>query len=77
MNLTKEEKDIILGHLVMSELYAQRDIKSFEFALEDERRQSKHDILYNKRHLKLNKKYLITLQSLIKKFNCSETQNEK
>jgi hypothetical protein len=61
----------------MSELCAQRDIKSFESALEDERRQSKHDILYNKRHLKLNKKYLITLQSLIKKFNCSEIKNEK
>ena len=27
MNLTKEEKDIILGHLGMSELYVQRDDK--------------------------------------------------
>ena len=50
MNLTKEEKEIILGHLGMSELYVQRDIKGFESALKDERRKSRHEILYNKRH---------------------------
>lgn len=76
MNLTKEEKEIILGHLGMSELYVQRDIKGFESALKDERRKSRHEILYNKRHLKKNKKYLITLQSLIKKFDLLETQND-
>ena len=39
-------KDIILGHLGMSKLYVQRDIKGFESALKDERRKSRHEILY-------------------------------
>ena len=76
MDLTKEEKEIILGHLGMAELQIQRDIQGFQSALKNERYQSRTDILYNKRHIKSNKKYLIKLQSLIEKFNCLEKQNE-
>jgi len=76
MNLTKEEKDIISNHLTMSHLHTQKNIDYFQCKPEVVRCQGRTVILFNKRDrltvlpvLKNNKNFLLTLQSLIKKFD--------
>tara|TARA_R100001126_G_C4877868_1_gene177206 strand:+ start:212 stop:469 length:258 start_codon:yes stop_codon:yes gene_type:complete len=83
MNLTKEEKDIIFNHLTISHLHTQKSINYFQYQLEVVRCQGRTVILFNKRDrftvlpvLKNNKNFLLTLRSLIKKFNCLEKQSE-
>ena len=76
MNLTKEEKDIIFNNLTMSHLHTQKNIDYFQCKPEVVRCQGRTVILFNKRDrltvlpvLKNNKNFLLTLQSLIKKFD--------